>query len=119
MHKRTKACAISQKTKQVVWARDGGRCIFCGSTNALPEAHIFPRSHGGLGIPENIVTVCRSCHDKMDNSSARTGMLAYAKEYIRQMYGEWNEEKVAYRKSQNIAQEGRVNKRPIKYSKSR
>ena len=66
-HKRTKACSISTKTKLIVYERDKGCCIFCGKIG-LPEAHIIPRSHGGLGCEENIVTACRSCHDKLDNS---------------------------------------------------
>ena len=46
MHKRTKACAISKKTKERVFERDMGACIFCGAPG-LPEAHVIPRSHGG------------------------------------------------------------------------
>ena len=73
-HKRTKACEISKKTKLIVYERDGGCCIFCGKIG-LPEAHVIPRSHGGLGCPENIITVCRSCHDKLDNSTERKKMI--------------------------------------------
>ena len=70
MHKRTRACAISKKTKQRVYERDMGVCIFCG-VPGLPEAHVVSRSRGGLGCEENIVTVCRICHDKLDNSVER------------------------------------------------
>lgn len=97
MHKRTKACAISKKTKEIVYERDGGRCIFCGAPG-LPEAHYIPRSHGGLGVPENIVTTCRPCHDKMDNSTARQQMLKKAAEHLRMIYPGWNEKKLVYDK---------------------
>lgn len=97
MHKRTKACAISKKTKEIVYERDGGRCIFCGAPG-LPEAHYIPRSHGGLGVPENIVTTCRLCHDKMDNSTARQQMLKKAAEHLRMIYPGWNEKKLVYDK---------------------
>lgn len=97
MHKRTKACAISKKTKEIVKKRDGGCCIFCGAPG-LPEAHYVARSHGGLGIPENIVTACRPCHDKMDNSDQRQQMLQLAAEHLRQFYPDWNEKKLIYDK---------------------
>ena len=84
-HKRTKACSISKKTKLIVYERDKGCCIFCGKIG-LPEAHIIPRSHGGLGCEENIVTACRSCHDKLDNSPERKKMLFYAIQYLKGFY---------------------------------
>lgn len=90
-HKRTKACSISQKTKKRVYERDGKCCIFCGAPG-LPEAHIVPRSHGGLGVEENIVTVCRSCHDLLDNSTHRKEMLQEAAGYLKSIYPEWTKE---------------------------
>lgn len=99
MHKRTKACAISKKTKDEVYKRDNGCCIFCGAPG-LPEAHVIPRSHGGLGIPENIVTACRQCHDKMDNSVQRQQMLHEATEHLKMFYPDWNEKGLVYDKWQ-------------------
>lgn len=90
-HRRTKACEISKKTKLIVYERDGGCCIFCGKIG-LPEAHVIPRSHGGLGCPENIITVCRSCHDKLDNSTERKKMLFFAIKYLKRFYPEWKKE---------------------------
>ena len=43
--------------KRQVLERDG-RCVICGANDGQPVAHIVARSHGGLGIPENIVTLC-------------------------------------------------------------
>lgn len=97
MHKRTKACAITQKVKIRVYERDGGQCIFCHRPG-LPEAHIIPRSHGGLGIEENIITVCRICHDRLDNSTDRKDMLEYAKSYLRAKYTAWDEVEKVYKK---------------------
>ena len=65
MNERTKACAISKATKDAVYKRDRGQCVLCGKPG-LPEAHYIPRSKGGLGIEQNIVTLCRPCHDLMD-----------------------------------------------------
>ena len=90
-HKRTKACAISKKTKLKVYQRDNGLCIFCGA-QGLPEAHVIPRSQGGLGCEANIITACRKCHDKLDNSPKRKEMLKTAIEYLKRFYPEWTKE---------------------------
>ena len=65
---RTKACDISQKVKFAVWMRDGERCIICGSHRAMPNSHYIKRSQGGLGIEENITTMCLKCHDAFDGA---------------------------------------------------
>jgi len=96
-HKRTKACAIGKKTKLEVYKRDNGCCIFCGAPG-LPEAHIVPRSHGGLGVKENIVTACRQCHDSLDNSTDRKDMLQKAAGYLKGFYPEWKEELYIFEK---------------------
>ena len=98
MNNRTKHTNIPTKVKQRVWERDNGECIFCHSPNAFPEAHIIPRSHNGRGIEENIVTVCRICHGKMDNSSDRQFYLDAAKSYVRSIYPDWNEKMCTYDK---------------------
>ena len=99
MHKRTKACAISKKTKLRVYERDMGACIFCGAPG-LPEAHVVPRSHGGLGIEENIITACRICHDKLDNSTQRQQMLQEAADHLKRFYPDWNTKQLIYDKWQ-------------------
>lgn len=88
-HKRTKACAIPKITKVLVYKRDWERCIFCGAPG-LPEAHVVPRSQGGLGVPQNIITVCRQCHDRLDNSVNRQQMLEEAKAYLEKYYPGWS-----------------------------
>ena len=98
MSKRTKACAITMKVKKIVWERDEQRCIFCHTPYALPEAHVIPRSKGGLGIEENIITVCRECHNKLDQTDERTWRLPYAKTYLKTHYKDWDEGKLVYRK---------------------
>ena len=96
-HKRTKACEIGEKTKHIVFKRDDGLCIFC-RRYGKPEAHIIPRSQGGLGVPQNIITVCRECHDKLDNSTAREKMLREAIIYIKGFYPNWKREDFIFNK---------------------
>lgn len=99
-HKRTKACEISQKTKKIISRRDGGCCIFCGRFG-LPEAYVIPRSQGGLGCAQNIVTACSECHDKLDNSPERKEMLAWAIRYLKLFYPKWKREDFIFDKYRN------------------
>lgn len=85
MNKRTKATSIPYKVKQAVYERDNGRCIFCGRSG-LPEAHYISRNRGGLGIEQNIVTVCRDCHRRMDSTIDRAEYLSRAKAYLDMLY---------------------------------
>lgn len=96
-HKRTKACAISMRTKLNVYKRDGGCCIFCGRCG-LPEAHVISRAQGGLGCEENIITVCRLCHDKLDNSTERKKMIQVAEDYLKKKYPGWKRENFIFDK---------------------
>ena len=97
--KRSKATDISYKTKYEVWERDNHRCIFCGSTQAMPNAHYIPRSKGGLGVPQNVVTACNECHFKMDNSKYRKEYLSKTREYLKSHYPGWYEEDLIYAKN--------------------
>lgn len=97
MHKRTKAVAITPEVRQAVEERDGHCCIFCGRPGR-GEAHFVNRSQGGLGIPENIVTVCRPCHSAMDNGQATKLYRAKAEEYLKSKYPEWDRSKLVYDK---------------------
>lgn len=46
MSKRSKACEISQKVKEIVWNRDNQQCIYCGKwvPKACANAHFIKRS---------------------------------------------------------------------------
>ena len=96
--RRSKATDIPQRVKETVWERDGHRCIFCGDLYAMPNAHYIPRSKGGLGIEQNIVTACVVCHDKMDHTTERPLFLLSAKRYLQAKYKNWNEENLVYKK---------------------
>ena len=98
--KRSKACDISKAVKERVWERDGHRCIFCGSSSAMPNAHYIPRSKGGLGIEQNIVTACIYCHQLMDQGtfSQRHEKQVQAKEYLDNKYAGFDHNKRFYKK---------------------
>lgn len=96
--KRTKACEITPEVREIVEERDGHCCIFCGSPKARGEAHFANRSQGGLGIPENIITVCRHCHNEMDNGLITEIYRIKAEEYLKSKYPEWDKSKLIYDK---------------------
>jgi 5-methylcytosine-specific restriction endonuclease McrA len=47
-----------RQLRQVVLARDGHRCVICGSTQRLEVDHIQPVAAGGTDDPRNLRTVC-------------------------------------------------------------
>lgn len=89
--KRTKALDISKSVKDIVWERDNHRCIVCGSTQAMPNAHYISRAKGGLGIEQNIVTLCMWCHRKYDQSLDRERIGKIIKEYLDMLYPNFTE----------------------------
>ena len=94
--KRSKACQISMKTKQIVWERDNRQCIFCGRWVSVhfANAHFIKRSQGGLGIPENVFTACTECHWKEDFGQEQLAYREVAENYLRNYYGSsWNKER--------------------------
>lgn len=96
--KRAKAVDIPQKVKKAVWKRDGRRCVLCGNPEAMPNAHVIPRSQGGLGIEENVVTLCMRCHDALDHTMARKILHARLVSYLRGIYPGWDGIEKVYRK---------------------
>lgn len=51
--------------RSALFARDGGRCVYCGlvfEPDALSADHVQPRMRGGDGSPGNLVTACRGCN---------------------------------------------------------
>lgn len=103
---RAKATDITPQVKQEVFLRDNGRCVVCGNmVNVMPNAHYIPRSAGGLGIPENIVTLCTNltenkCHYKFDFGSKeeREEIGKIIENYLRSKYPDWNPANLIYKK---------------------
>ena len=100
--RRAKALAIDKKTKFAVWKRDGGCCIFCGKPQPWnnANAHVVPRSKGGMGIEQNIVTACCDCHRAFDQSAERHNFMEKAVGHLKKHYPNWEKEQVLYNKYQ-------------------
>jgi 5-methylcytosine-specific restriction endonuclease McrA len=60
-------------TRRAVFARDGGRCAYCGGQAASID-HVVPRSRGGRHTWDNVVAACHRCNrTKADRSPADLG----------------------------------------------
>jgi 5-methylcytosine-specific restriction endonuclease McrA len=53
-------------SRRAIFARDGGRCVYC-TAPATSIDHVIPRSRGGGHNWENVVSACHKCnHLKAD-----------------------------------------------------
>ena len=100
-HRQTKETEIPKLVKESVWYRDKRRCIFCDREVPMfyANAHLVPRSAGGLGIEENIFTACDSCHGEQDNGLNSKEYNLKAENHLKSIYGaNWDKKKLIYRK---------------------
>jgi len=59
---------IPENVRILVWKRDGGRCVQCGSQENLEFDHIIPLARGGGSTARNIQLLCEACNRrKSDN----------------------------------------------------
>ncbi len=97
MHRQTKKTSIPKEVKQRVFERDGCCCILCGRPG-LPNAHYIRRSQGGMGIEQNIVTLCPKCHNDYDNGFHREDYGRAIKDYLETWYPDFPDEQRVYSK---------------------
>lgn len=66
--KKNKGAKVSPQKRAKIYARDGHRCLYCGTTEDLTLDHIIPRSKGGSNRYQNLRTLCRPCNmERSDN----------------------------------------------------
>lgn len=112
MHNQTKKTRITAEVKAAVALRDSAHgpatCILCGAPGG-PHCHIVRRSQGGMGVVENVVTLCNRCHLAFDEGFGlktlrplgyytREDIRNFIIDYIKGFYPDWTEESVTYRK---------------------
>lgn len=70
--------------KDYIYAMQNGRCACCGRPIEHFH-HIVPRSEGGSNVPENIVGLCKDCHERLhkgnESVKAKLGKAGLKKKY--------------------------------------
>ena len=97
MSKRSKATDIPKKVREEVYLRDK-RCIICGSIYNTTCAHYISRAQSGLGIKENLITLCILCHHEMDNGKNSLEIKEKVRQYLERLYPEFTDEMRIYDK---------------------
>ncbi len=67
----------------------------------MPNAHYISRAHGGLGIEQNVVTLCQDCHHNYDNGKSKQvkeAIRAKIKAHLRRFYPDWDNYTLTYKK---------------------
>ena len=59
---------IPRDVVKAVYLRDGGRCVYCGSTENIHIDHIIPFSRGGASNIENLQLLCQRCNLEKSNN---------------------------------------------------
>ena len=69
--------AVQRKiSRRALFARDGWRCVYCGTTSGrLTLDHVVPRSRGGESIWENVVTACAPCNHNKGNRTVEEARM--------------------------------------------
>jgi hypothetical protein len=68
----TRRESIPDDVKVVVWARDGGSCVRCGSKQNLHFDHVIPVAKGGGNLAANIQVLCQTCNLRKSDKIATT-----------------------------------------------
>ncbi len=53
---------VNKALREIIFERDGHKCVYCGSKEDLTIDHKVPVSKGGKTIKYNLVTACRKCN---------------------------------------------------------
>lgn len=62
LSKGSRRAHIAQDVKVLVWQRDGGRCVSCGSQSNLEFDHFIPLAMGGSNTARNLQLLCEPCN---------------------------------------------------------
>lgn len=60
---------IPEDVKYLVFERDGGRCLACGSDELIQYDHVVPSSMGGDNEAENIRLLCAGCNRRLRSTA--------------------------------------------------
>ena len=61
-HKGYHRHSIPSDLRKIIWNRDGGKCVRCGSDRELEYDHIIPVTKGGSTTEKNLELLCSTCN---------------------------------------------------------
>ncbi len=67
---------IPERVKQFVFYRDSWHCRNCFNSNGLDPHHVIYRSAGGKDTADNLLTLCRKCHDDIHAGRLRLEVIS-------------------------------------------
>ena len=115
--KQAKCREFGKKAREEIKARDNNKCIFCAADYRMDGAtwygqsllsimHYIPRSHNGLGIPQNGAVGCQYHHEMLDNGNKgnREEMLEIFRKHLKENYTDWDEKNLVYDKWKELKQ---------------
>ncbi len=62
--------------RNFVFGRDRWHCRHCNNSNGLDPHHVIYQSAGGLDAPNNLLTLCRKCHDDIHAGRLRLEIVS-------------------------------------------
>lgn len=66
---------LSDAVRHAVDDRDGHRCRWCGATNRGRDIHHIEYRRGeSYDVPENLICLCRSCHNFVHGTRRPSGL---------------------------------------------
>ena len=91
---------ISHEVREEVYKRDSFDdwvcCAYCGKGRDIEVHHFIERSRGGLGIPQNLICLCKACHTKIHQGD--TDLQNFIRGYLSEIYDGWDENALIARK---------------------
>ena len=57
--------------RQQILERDNHLCTKCGTTECLEVHHKIPLRFGGQNTPDNLITLCASCHRIVEHATQK------------------------------------------------
>lgn len=92
-----KSTGIMPTVRKRVLERDNRQCVICGQPYCLELAHYISRAQLGLGIPKNLVCLCKKCHMAYDGTK-RAEYGEILRDYLKGWYPDWDEKELVYDK---------------------
>jgi len=94
--KRSLATKITIDVRMDVKVRDNGKCTICGTMENIQIHHFVPRSLGGMGITNNLISLCQFHHKQLHDGNGY--ILEHVKQYMKDLYPNVNNNERKYNK---------------------